>query len=105
MFLLLFVTSYVDQGVQNVKENAMTMLNELPSINSDKINCSQIANTVNELRKLTKEQRIDLLVEYYQQSKGDDVKVLVICRLLFVNPNGWKPPIIGMLSPSINADV
>jgi hypothetical protein len=38
-------------------------------------------------------------------SSGDHEKVLVICRLLFVNPNGWEPPILGRPRPAINETI
>ena len=88
---------------QRVDRDESAMLKTTPSIAGDTYQCSEMVQVANHLRKLGKDKSLAAL-RTYLTSGGDNDKVLVICRLLFVNPKGWGAPILGQPSPSINQD-
>jgi hypothetical protein len=63
-----------------------------------------MVQVVNHLRQLGKDKSLAALHDYLASDHEDD-KVLVICRLLFVNPKGWQPPGLGAPAPAINKNV
>jgi hypothetical protein len=79
------------------------MLDRTPSIAGNTYKCGQMVQVVNHFRKLGKEKSLTALRNYLANG-GENDKVLIICRLLFVNPKGWDAPILGEPSPSINED-
>ena len=79
------------------------MLNKTPAILGEQYQCGEMVQVVNHLRKLGKDKSLAAL-RGYLANDGDNDKVLVICRLLFVNPKGWDAPILGQPSPTINED-
>jgi hypothetical protein len=60
------------------------------SLTSTFYRCDEMVQSINRLRHLGKAQAIEVLKSDIQQH-GDDMKIMCICRLLFVNTNGWKP--------------
>jgi hypothetical protein len=79
----------------------MAMLINAPSIIGAMYQCSEMAQVVNQLRRLGKDKSLATL-HAYLAAGGEDDKVLVICRLLFSNPKGWDPPVLGRCVPTIN---
>lgn len=87
---------------QNPAQNRdVAMLTKAPAINGDTYNCGGMVEVVNHLRQLGKEKSLVVLKDYLAISR-EDGKVLVICRLLFVNPKGWNPPGLGDPVPKID---
>ena len=72
-----------------------------PSISGHNWLCADMVDVVNYLRKLGKDKSLAVLRQYLTNG-GDGDKILVICRLLFVNPKGWNPPILGEPVPAID---
>jgi hypothetical protein len=62
-----------------------------------------MVQAVNNLRRIGKARSLAALRDYLDHGVGSE-KVVVICRLLFVNPTGWKPPAFGRLIPTINEE-
>jgi len=65
---------------------------------------------VNGLRQLGKEKALATLREHIRLNgisgdPGEEQKLLLVCRLLFVNPDGWKYPRIGHPSPDVDWNV
>jgi hypothetical protein len=86
-----------------VDGDEFAMLKKTPSIAGHTYQCGEMVQVVNHLRKRGKEKSLAALREYLLDG-GDNDKVLVICRLLFVNPKGWEFPILGAPVPEINED-
>ena len=66
--------------------------------------CADMAQVVNSLRKLGKEKALGELRQHVQQKRvagGEDKSVFVICRCLFENPKGWKPPVLFAPVPEV----
>lgn len=82
------------------KNRDVAMLSKAPSITGDTYQCGDIIQVVNHLRQLGKDKCLAVLRDYLAAG-GEHDKVLVICRLLFVNPKGWEPPILGETVPAI----
>jgi hypothetical protein len=95
---------------QSPKSTALEQLKRAPKVSAYLYTCKDMVQCVNGLRHLGKEQAL-LTLKQYVQSIGpsgvhpeQEEKLLLICRLLFVNPNGWKFPRLGQPSPDINWD-
>jgi hypothetical protein len=82
----------------------VAMLDKCPSIDGETYQCGEMVRIVNHLRKLGKAKSLAVLREYLANG-GEHDKVLMICRLLFVNPQGWKPPRLGRCVPRIDDNV
>src|SRR5690349_17219248 len=76
----------------------IAMLKKAPSIVGDRYQCREMVQVVNHLRELGKDRSLAVLRDYLMGG-GDHDKVLIICRLLFINPKGWEPPILGECVP------
>lgn len=98
----LFIILVVPYG-QPIKRE-QPMLDTVEVLDAGKFRCSEVVQVLNHLRGLGKEKCIERLAEYLSKTK-DDSKVLILCRLLFVNPAGWKPPRIGVASPEIHQEL
>jgi hypothetical protein len=77
------------------------MINKLPSVSGVSYNCKETIQLLNHLRRMGKEKCLATLREYLATG-GDDFRVLMVCRLLFVNPNGWGQTVLGNPLPEIN---
>jgi hypothetical protein len=63
---------------------------------------NKLVRTVNALRALGKDEALSLLRSYFAADPFDlsrDEDVQIICRFLFVNPDGWKRPTLGAPVP------
>ena len=97
---LLFVAC--QQGAEGERGNAI--VTNAPSIHGETYECGKMIKAVNDLRVLGKEKSLAVLRQYLL-SDGETAKVLVICRLLFVNPKGWDAPSLGQAVPAIDKSV
>ena len=79
-------------------------MKKAPAIVGEKYKCSEMIQVVNHLRQLGKNKSLTILRQYLARD-GEDDKVLVICRLLFINPRGWEPPILGKPEPTVNDNI
>jgi hypothetical protein len=70
----------------------------------DQYKCSDCVRAVNNLRSLGKEQALKILETDLRENPHDNLKVILICRLLFQNPAGWKPPVMGVPSPPVGSN-
>jgi hypothetical protein len=66
-----------------------------------------MVRAVNSLRRLGKDDALKVLRTYLEeygnhQFSESDQRILIVCRLLFVNPDGWKPPRLGYAYPEVN---
>jgi hypothetical protein len=83
-----------------VLPTGVAMLRTTPAIDGYIYRCSEMVQVVNYLRQLGKDKSLALLREYLK-SDLENAKVLIICRLLFVNPKGWAPPRLGAPVPVV----
>ena len=91
----------------NGGETYTNILNETPDANGFFYSCSQMVSVVNELRHMGKDKVMSVLtnvVEQANQNEGEG-ELFMLCRLLFVNTNGWKMPGLGAPYPPVNFDV
>ena len=102
---LLFIFSWHANG----GETYTNILDETPDVNGFHYSCTQMVSVVNELRHMGKDKVMSVLTNLVKQPNqngfNDEVKVFMLCRLLFVNTNGWKMPRLGAPYPPINLDV
>lgn len=87
--------------------NASTLLSEAPTIRGGSYYCGAMVRAVNALRRLGKEQAIEILRTFLKENgpyaaPEQHQKLLLVCRLLFVNPDGWKYPTLGQPEPEID---
>lgn len=65
--------------------------------------CDKWVETLNPLRQLGKEKCLAVLRAYFAEHH-DHERILIVCRLLFVNPKGWDPPPLGGLDPPVEKE-
>jgi hypothetical protein len=90
--------------------NAVALLTKAPAIHGDSYRCGDMVRAVNSLRHLGKEQALAVLGNHLRQndrygSPDQYWKLHLVCRLLFVNPQGWKFPRLGQPEPEINWNI
>jgi hypothetical protein len=83
----------------------VAMLERIPSVAGERYRCGDMIQVVNHLRQLGKDRSLAVLRKYLSSDGAEDAKVLFVCRLLFTNPSGWKPPRLGESVPAIKGDV
>lgn len=87
--------------------NSLGGLKNAPIMDGESFCCESMVHAVNNLRHLGKDDALKVLRTYLQEhgshpfSKSDE-RVMMVCRLLFVNPDGWKPPRYGEPYPEVN---
>jgi hypothetical protein len=84
-------------------------LTAAPCIRGEFYRCGSMVRAVNDLRRLGKEQALATLRSHLSDAGagGDPAereKLLMICRVLFVNPAGWHPPRLGHPEPEIDPE-
>lgn len=87
---------------------AADFLRRAPSIDGDSYYCGDMVLAVNNLRHLGKEEAIAVLrthLREHDRYSDQNEKILLICRLLFVNPQGWKRPRLGEAVPALDENV
>lgn len=79
------------------------MMRDAPSLSGYSYRCESTVKLVNYLRGLGKEKALTILRDYVRRDPGVDhgERVVLLCRLLFVNPKGWSPPALGGESPAV----
>jgi len=98
--LVLACTSTVGQNPESM------MLKDAPSVSGEEYRCEQIVQVVNRLRHLGKGKALNILKKHLREGDSHDSnKVLLVCRLLFINPEGWKPLQLGEPIPAVRQDV
>lgn len=107
--LLLFISCCCAPGLSCAGQatNAASLLKNAPSIRGVEYRCDSMVRTVNSLRQLGKDQALDVirhhLLENDKYAAPDQwTKILIVCRLLFVNTNGWQPPRLGQPVPNVD---
>ena len=90
--------------------NAVVALKNLPPMEGRYFCCDSITRAANNLERLGKEDALKALRLYLgnHNSKplsNESENVLLICRLLFKNPEGWKQPGLGEPFPEVNRQV
>lgn len=86
------------------REAARDVLKGAPDARGDIYRCVNMIRTVNYLRGLGKDAALKVLRKDLKESGFDDNdKILLICRLLFVNPKGWSPIALGEPDPEVDA--
>src|SRR5437870_3597744 len=90
--------------------NAVALLGKAPAIRGDSYRCGEMVRAVNSLRHLGKEDALAVLRNHLRQNDGytspDQYwKLHLVCRLAFVNPQGWKFPRLGQPNPEIDWEV
>ena|ERR1035438_5927208 len=100
---LLFTFSWRASG-EGIYTN---IFDETPDVSGFQYSCAQMVSVVNELRHIGKDKVISVLTNLVEQTKqdGGGAKVFMLCRLLFVNTNGWTIPRLGEPYPPVNLDV
>jgi len=82
----------------------LDVLKKAPSVAGYEYRCKEMVHVVNYLRACGKDKALALLRKYLKYSQEDD-KVLIICRLLFLNPEGWTLPGLGQPTPQVHENV
>jgi hypothetical protein len=77
-----------------------SVLKDIPLVIGDWYQCAAMAKGVNKLRSLGKAKALAILRDT-QQEGWDNDKVIIVCRMLFVNPEGWPQPVLGGSVPAI----
>ena len=97
LFLLIIVICLSSSCATNHpgKEECVKALEQLPNYCSYAwwYRCSDMVKCVNTLRHAGKPQALAALTEYAQKHHDEpqtDGKLHWVCRLLFINPNGWR---------------
>jgi hypothetical protein len=98
---LCFVPLFLLYSVCSRLRGCSTILKKTPSISGHSYRCGEMIHTVNHLRRLGKDRSLAALRAYLAVD-GEHDKVVVICRLLFVNPKGWETPVLGESVPCVN---
>src|SRR5262245_4229523 len=86
------VTSFYPPVPAQNRDDAM--LDRIPMVAGRRYRCEEMVRVVNYLRKMGKEKSLSALRQYLGRTRNHG-EVLLVCRLLFVNPKGWQPPILG----------
>jgi hypothetical protein len=75
---------------------------------SDKYEPNKLVTTANGLRALGKPGAVRVLRAYLNAEWPPDLRrdqdVQILCRVLFENPEGWKPPALGAPHPQLASD-
>jgi hypothetical protein len=87
--------------------NAIALLSKAPAIQGQTYRCGDMVRAVNSLRHLGKERALAVLKNHLRQndryaSAEQYWKLHLVCRLLFVNPEGWKYPRLGHAFPDLD---
>ena len=87
--------------------NAIALLSKAPAIRGQTYSCGDMVRAVNSLRHLGKEGALAVLKNHLRQNDQDASpqqhwKLHLVCRLLFVNPEGWKYPRLGQPFPDVD---
>lgn len=103
--LLLLVICFCSVGrLASAQEADASFIKEYPGINGP-YHSTNMVRVVNRLRHLGKDKALKTLRKYCTENVGGDTtKVVLICRLLFVNPKGWEVPILGHWSPEVTTN-
>jgi hypothetical protein len=81
----------------------VALLERAPSVAGYHYQSAEMVRGVNHLRNLGREKCLAALRRYLAAG-GEHDKVLVLCRLLFVNPKGWEPLHPGKPEPLVQAE-
>jgi hypothetical protein len=89
--------------------SSASTLTNAPCIRGEFYHCDRMVRAVNDLRRLGKDRALATLRSYLSEvgpggDPGEREKVLMICRVLFVNPAGWPPPRLGHPEPEIDLE-
>lgn len=106
---VIFSSSVLAQSAEDSNQavtNSLVALKNAPVINGNSFCCESMVHAVNSLRHLGKDGALIVLRRYLEESGHPEAinnwKILIVCRILFVNPDGWKPPQLGMPYPEVN---
>jgi hypothetical protein len=86
------------------EKQSTSILRRTPPVEGWRYRCEEMIRVVNQLRQLGKDKSLTILREYTESDGAEEDKVLVICRLLFLNPKGWNAPRIGQPRPDIDKE-
>jgi hypothetical protein len=85
------------------QDTNVLMIRNMPQPFSTAFHCRGWARAVNHLRRLGKDKALEVLQADLLESPYENAKVLLLSRLLFRNPSGWTPPILGIPVPEVGA--
>ena len=77
------------------------LFKKFPSTSGWHYLCQDMVQTVNQLRLLGKTKALDALRAYTREEGSDPTALFCICRVLFVQTNGWEAPRLGEPCPSL----
>jgi hypothetical protein len=83
----------------HARDPDVEMVKNMPRPFSTSYHCSDLVHVANRLRGFGKERSLTILEADLRENPYDNAKVLLICRLLFRNPAGWKAPVLGVAVP------
>lgn len=90
------------------EQNSMELdvFNRLPILDGELYRCDDMAIVVNYLRERGKDEAVQLIREYNNKTHGlYNNELILVCRCLFVKPNGWEPVRFGKVVPPVNESV
>jgi hypothetical protein len=87
--------------------NAVARLRNAPRIAGELYRCGDMVRAVNALRRVGKQQALEVLKNHLRENGIDgppqeEEKLHLVCRLLFVDPQGWKYPHLGHALPEVD---
>jgi len=93
--------------VSGVGHKRRRLVAERAGYSGEWYHCEQMVRAVNSLRRLGKEEALAVLKNHLREndryaSPDQYWKLHLVCRLLFVNPQGWKFPRLGHAFPEID---
>ncbi len=97
--------SIVITAFSSGQESGSDILKMAPGADRD-YRCEDMVRAVNKLRQLGKDRALAAMEAYCKQSQtgNADIKVIMITKLLFVNPAGWPSPILGRPFPLVKTN-
>lgn len=92
-------------GLSLPQDGDVEMVRQMKQPLDGHFSCREMVYVVNHLRRLGKNRALEVLADDDDRHVGDNQKVILICHLLFTNPEGWKPLNLGIVSPSVADNV
>jgi len=104
--LIVLAIALLSKCLSAEDDETATLVAKVRLVHGHRYKCAEMARIVNHLRKQGKDGALRLLRLHADRilEHGQDEEMFLICRCLFENPQGWKPPPLGRPEPEIPQD-